>query len=76
MPPAVLDRLVSEERARHVAEILFPDEMYHPCPDEVDGGEACPICDSLREIWNERVAQVRAAIQATFPNPNPQSRKS
>jgi hypothetical protein len=47
---------VSEERARKVAEILFPHEVPSDHPKEWRGTE-----------WAFRVAQVRAAIQSTFP---------
>lgn len=71
----VLDRLVSLERAEKVAAILFPDEVPPAVkPSEFDlGGRMCPICDEHRinppMDWPSRVAQVRAAIQSTFPTP-------
>ncbi len=75
VPQKILDRLVTEDRARHVAELLFPAEVPAPCPDAADG-VPCGFCQMLAGHWEARVRQVRAAIQATFPLPDPQSRPS
>lgn len=66
-----LDKLVTRKRAEAIALELFPDDYRadptFDCMMEVDRhGLPCRCCADANKAWQDRIVQVRAAVQKGF----------
>ena len=64
-----IDKMVTEKRARAIARRLFPDDYADgsDCRNEYGRrGEPCRVCAERNAAWQDRIAQVRAAVMDAF----------